>query len=251
MTSSLRLSLLLSIVCIAAATAAAQSANWSYTGKTGPMAWSRLDPAYAACASGHEQSPIDIRKAHLDTSLAPIEFHYIAGPVVLENNGRTIVAHVDPGSYIVIGGVRYNLVEYQFRHPSEEPVKAKLTDMSVQLLHKSADGKMVVLAVRLVENQDAPNAVLAALVDRLPRAAGQTAKVDDMVNTGGLLPSDRGYWTYMGSLTTPPCTEGVRWFVFEQPVTLSRTQLRLFTSILGVNSRPMQDAHGRTIEANE
>jgi len=250
MTSLRRFSVLLSIVCIAAG-AAAQTANWSYSGKTGPITWSKLDPAYAACSAGQDQSPIDIRKARLDTSLAPIEFHYIAGPVVVENNGHTIVVHVDPVSYIVVGGVRYNLVEYQFRHPSEEPVKGKLTDMSVQLLHKSADGKMVILAVRLLENHDAPNAVLATLFDHLPRTAGQTEQVADMVNTGGLLPADRGYWTYMGSLTTPPCTEGVRWFVFEQPVSLSRTQLRIFSSIFGVNSRPLQDAHGRTISANE
>ena len=123
--------------------------------------------------------------------------------------------HVDPGSYIVYGGVRYDLVQFHFHHPAEEPVKGKLSDMVVHLLHKSADGKVIVVAVRLAEDIGKPNAVLAALWPQLPAKVGATEKVTELVNPAGLLPADRGYWTYMGSLTTPPCTEGVRWFVFE------------------------------------
>ena len=201
--------------------------------------------------NGHQQSPLDIRGAHLNKSLQPIEFHYIAGTQTIENNGRTIVVHVNPGSYIVAGGTRYNLLQYEFRTPSEEAVKGKLTDMGVQFLHKSADGQLAILAIRLAENQDAPNALLATLFSDLPKKSGDTAKIADLVNPGGLLPSDRGYWTYMGSLTTPPCTEGVRWFVFQQPVTLSRTQLRNYTSLFRMNTRPLQDPHGRQIEANQ
>jgi carbonic anhydrase len=152
---------------------------------------------------------------------------------------------------MVAGGTRYNLIQYEFRTPSEEAVKGKLTDMSVQFLHKSADGQMAILAVRLAENQDAPNAVLATLFSGLPRKSGETVKISDLINPGGLIPADRGYWTYTGSLTTPPCTEGVRWFVFQQPVTLSRTQLRNYTSLFHMNTRPLQDAHGREIEANQ
>jgi carbonic anhydrase len=159
--------------------------------------------------------------------------------------------HVDPGSYIVADGVRYNLVEYDFRHPSEETVKSKFSDMSIHLIHKSADGKMAIVAVRLIEDQNAPNATLATLWGHLPAVKGKTDKVTDMVNAGGLLPTDRGYWTYEGSLTTPPCTEGVRWFVMEQQVTLSRDQLRAFAGLYKMNTRPMQDPHGRRIEANE
>ena len=232
--------------------AAAQiTAPWSYEGKTGPLRWGKLDPAYEACSKGHEQSPLDIRGAKLNKALQPIEFHYMAGPVTLENDGHTIVAHVNPGSYIVAGGVRYNLVEYDFHHPSEETVKAKLADMSVHLVHKSADGKMAILAVRLSEDRGFPNATLATLWQHLPTAAGKTERITEMVNPGGLLPADRGYWTYMGSLTNPPCTEGVRWFVLEQEITLSRDQLRAYTNLFKMNTRPMQDPHGRHIEANE
>ncbi len=244
--------LLLALFLGMAATASAQSASkWSYEGKTGPLRWAKLDPSYEACSKGHEQSPIDITHAHLDKALPPIEFHYMAGSVTLENTGRTIVAHVNPGSYIVAGGVRYDLVEFDFRHPSEETVQGKLSDMSIHLTHKSADGKLAILAVRLVEDQNRPNALLATLWPHLPTAAGKSEKVADLINPGGLLPTDRGYWTYMGSLTTPPCTEGVRWFVFERQATLSRDQLRAFQYIYKVNTREVQDAHGRRIEANE
>jgi len=247
----MRFSVFAAFVLGMAAMATAQNANWNYEGKTGPLRWGKLDPSYRACSDGHEQSPRDIHGAHLDKALKPIEFHYIAGPVTVENNGRTIVVHVDPGSYIVAGGVRYNLVEFEFRHPGEETVKGKFSDMSAHLVHRSADGKIAILAVRLLENQNFPNALLAALWKHLPTTAGKSEKVAEMINPGGLLPADRGYWTYMGSLTTPPCTEGVRWFVFEQQVTLSRDQLRAFANIYKMNTREIQDPHGRRIEANE
>ena len=243
-----------------AAMAAAQTPNtnvdlnaapWSYLGKTGPLVWGRLDSAYQACSKGHEQSPLDIRGAHLNKSLAPIEFHYIAGAVTVENNGHTIEVHVKPGSYIVAGGVRYELLQFHFHHPSEEAVRGKVTDLSVHLVHKSADGSLAVVAVRMREEAGSPNAVLAALWPHLPKTAGKTEKVTEMVSAGGLLPADRGYWTFMGSLTTPPCTEGVRWFVFEQELSLSRDQLRAFAALFRMNTRGLQDAHGRRIEANE
>jgi carbonic anhydrase len=234
-----------------AASAAAQSVPWQYEGKRGELEWGKLDPAYRTCAKGHEQSPIDIRGARLNKTLKPIEFHYIAGPVRLENDGHTIVAHVDPGSYILVNGVRYDLVEFEFHHPGEEPVRGKLSDLSVHLIHRNAEGKTVILAVRLVENMDSPNAVLATLWPHLPRTTGASEKVTEMVSAGGLLPTDRGYWSYTGSLTAPPCTEGVQWFVFEQELTLSRDQLRIFASLFRINSRSVQDTHGRRIEANE
>ena len=150
---------------------------WEYEGKRGELNWGKLDPAYQACSKGREQSPIDIRGARLDKALAPIEFHYIAGPVTLINDGHTIVARVDPGSYIVAGGVRYELVEFGFHHPSEEAVKGKLSDMSVQLMHRSADGKMAIIAVRLKEDMGNPNAVLATLWPHLPKRPGRVRRL--------------------------------------------------------------------------
>jgi carbonic anhydrase len=236
---------------IAAVAAAQNTANWSYEGKNGPLNWGKLDPAYKDCANGHEQSPIDIRGAHLDKALPPVEFHYLAGPVTLENTGHTIVVHVSPGSYIVAGGARYELQQFHFHHPAEEAVKGKLTDMDVHLVHKSADGKLAVIAVRLVMDRGDANAVIAALWPHLPATTGATEKVADPINPGGFLPQDRGYWTYTGSLTAPPCTEGVRWIIYEDPLGVSLSQLKAFTAIFRMNSRSLQDPHGRRIEANE
>jgi carbonic anhydrase len=233
--------------------AAAQNAppNWSYEGHTGPIVWGKLDPAYQACAHGREQSPIDIRGAHRNSALQPIEFHYVGGSVTLENTGRAIVARVDPGSYILAGGVRYNLLRYEFHRPSEHAVKGKLNDMEVDLIHRSQDGHLATIAVRLSEDRGVPNAVLATLWEHLPATAGSHAKVEDMIDAGGLLPGDRGYWTYTGSELTPPCSEGVQWFVFENDVSMSRDQLRAFAELFRMNTRPLQDLHGRRIQANE
>lgn len=237
--------------CFAVAASAQTGAPWDYTGKTGPLNWGRLDPAYKACGAGHEQSPVDIRGAHLNKALQPIEFHYISGSVELENTGKTVVAHVRPGSYIIANGERYELIQFHFHHPSEEAVKGKLTDMVVHLVHQNAEGKFAVIAVRFSMERGDPNALLAAIWPSLPAKVGDKEKISDMINPGGFLPADRGYWTYTGSLTAPPCTEGVRWFVFEGVLSMSRQQLRSFTSIIPMNARPLQDLHGRRIEADE
>lgn len=250
----MRFALLATFVLTAAVaqSTAQTTAPWDYEGKRGALEWGKLDPAYKACKDGHEQSPIDIRGAHLNKALQPIEFHFLAGPVTLENNGHTVIAHVNPGSYIVAGGVRYDLVQFHFHHPGEEAVRGKITDMDAHLLYKSADGKQAVVAVRLTEDiTTPPNALLSTLWPHLPTKTGETAKVTDLINPGGFLPADRGYWTYMGSLTIPPCTEGIRWFVMEQDMTLSRDQLHAFAALFKVNSRPLQDTHGRRIEADE
>lgn len=232
--------------------AGAQSgAQWEYAGKKGPLVWGKLDPAYQACSKGREQSPIDIHGARLNKKLQPIEFHYMAASLELENTGNLIVAHVKPGSYIVADGVRYDLQSFEFHHPSETSVNGKLTDMDVELLHKSADGKMAIIEIRMALDRGSPNAVLAMLWPHLPKTAGAKEQVADMVNPGGFLPVDRGYWTYMGSLSTPPCTEGVRWFVFENEISVSLDQIRTYSYMFRLASRPLQDAHGRRIEANE
>jgi len=230
---------------------AAQNTNWSYEGHTGPLVWGKLDPAYQACSHGHEQSPVDLKGARLNSALQPIRFHYIGGPVTLENTGRGLIARVDPGSYIVAGGVRYDLLRYEFHHPSEHAVKGRLTDMEVDLIHRSQDGRLAIVAVRLNEDRGVPNAVLATLWQHLPATSGSSAKVEDMIDPGGLLPADRGYWTYTGSELTPPCSEGVLWFVFESDISISREQLRAFADLFRMNTRPLQDLHGRHIEANE
>jgi carbonic anhydrase len=118
-----------------------------------------------------------MRGARLNKALKPIEFHYISGPVTLENDGHTIVGHVDHGSYIIAGGVRYDLISFDFHHPGEETVKNKLTDMSIHLVHQSADGKLAIIAVRLKEDMGNPNAVLATLWPHLPKKPGRAIRL--------------------------------------------------------------------------
>lgn len=248
----MRLHLLAALLLGCPALASAQSgAPWNYYGKTGPLEWGKLDPAYRACSEGHAQSPVDIRGAHLNKSLPAIEFHYLGTSVELENTGNTVRVYPKPGSYIVYDGVRYDLKQFHFHHPSEEAVRGKLTDMVVHLVHESADGKSAVIAVRLAVDRGEPNAILAALWPSLPAKTGGKEKVEEMINPGGFLPGDRGYWTYTGSELTPPCSEGVQWYVFENDVSMSREQVRAFTNLYKMNTRPLQDPHGRKIQANE
>lgn len=253
MRNSLIAALVLGLSTLAAAQNAGQAgAQWDYLGRTGPLNWGKLDPAYRACSKGRAQSPVNLHKARLNKALKAIEFHYIGGPVTLVNDGHAIVVQVVPGSYIVAGGVRYDLVDFTFHHPSEHAVDGDLYDMEVDLLHKSADGKLAMIGVLLSENRDFPNAVLSTLWRHLPVKPGQTEKITDvMVNPGGLFPADPGYWTYTGSLPAPPCTEGVQWFVYETPVKISTAQVDAFTRIFKMNTRPLQSLHGRRIEASE
>jgi carbonic anhydrase len=240
---------LLALPLALTAQSAPQSAPWSYSGKTGPAYWPKLSPDYAVCGEGHEQSPIDIRGAHLNKALKPITFGYIASPASITNNGHTIEVTPAPGSYILFNDTRYDLIHFDFHRPSEHTVKGKLSDMEIHLLHKSAEGKLLVLSVRI--NEGNPNAVIAYLWAHLPQKPGETEKVSEMINPGGMLPVNRAYWTYKGSLTAPPCTEGVRWIVFEDEKELSRDQIKVFSALFKFNSRTLQNPHGRKIEAFE
>ncbi|AXC13222.1 Carbonic anhydrase [Acidisarcina polymorpha] len=224
-------------------------APWSYYGHTGPSNWGRLDPAYSACAKGKLQSPIDIRNPKLNKALPPIEFHYVSGPVNLVNTGHTIRVNVTPGGYIVVGGARYELIEFHFHHPAEDLVNGKLSDMVIDLVHKNAAGELAIIAVRLNEGQD--NGALAALWPSLPKTAGATTSIDATFNPLGLLPSDRSYWSYVGSITVPPCTEGVHWLSMQNPADISQDQLQTFGRLYPDNAHPLQATHGRKIEASQ
>jgi carbonic anhydrase len=233
------------------ATAAAAQTPWGYVGKDGPMNWGRLDPSYRACADGKLQSPIDIRGAKLNKGLQPLDFHFVAAPVTLENTGNLIVAHMRAGSTLSAEGALYQLQDMVFHHPSEHAVRGKLSDMDVDMVFKGGDGKMAMVTVRLSMERGEANAIVTSLWEHLPTTTGSREEVPTLINPGGLLPRDVSYWAYSGSLTTPPCTEGVRWYVMQQEISISRQQLRQFAGMFRINSRPLQDAHGRKIEAHE
>lgn len=224
-------------------------APWTYYGRKGPSSWGKLDPAYSACSKGKEQSPIDIRGAKRNAALQPIEFHYISGPVTMVNTGITVRVDVAPGGYIVFNGVRYDLVEFHFHHPAEDLVDGKLSDIQIDLVHKSADGKKAIIGVRL--NEGRVNGSLAALWPSLPNKAGAQATIQDYFNPLGLLPLDRSYWSYIGSITVPPCTEEVQWLAMQNPTELAQDQLETFARLYPDNARPIQSTHGRKIESSK
>jgi carbonic anhydrase len=224
-------------------------AAWTYYGRKGPSSWGKLDPTYSACSKGKQQSPIDIRGSKRNPSLQPIEFHYVSGPVTLVNTGITVRVDVTPGGYIVFNGVRYDLVEFHFHHPAEDLVEGKLSDIQIDLVHKNAAGQKAIIGVRL--NEGRVNGSLAALWPRLPATSGAKATIQDVFNPLGLLPLDRSYWSYMGSITVPPCTEGVKWIAMQNPTELAQDQLEAFARLYPDNARPLQATHGRKIEASQ
>jgi carbonic anhydrase len=218
--------------------------HWSYEGATGPAHWADLEKDYGPCRLGKEQSPIDIRGAR-QADLAPIAFAYTAGPAEIVNNGHTVQVTPKSGGAIRAGGVEYKLLQFHFHTPSEERIQGKAHDMVAHFVHKDAAGKLAVVAVLLDGGKE--TAAWKAIFDSLPGKEGETRDLAS-VDPAALLPSARGYYTFVGSLTTPPCSEGVRWFVLRQPVTVSPGETAAFRKIYPHNARPTQPVNGRAIE---
>jgi carbonic anhydrase len=230
---------------------ASEHAHWSYSGATGPAQWSRLEADFGTCASGKSQSPIDIRhEAVHDASLPPIQFSYQPVPLKIVDNGHTIQINYAPGSFITIGDQRYELVQFHFHHPSEEKIDGQGFDMVAHLVHKDAAGKLAVVAVLFTPG--AGNPLLDTLWRNVPKDENhESAPAAVQVNAADLLPKDRSYYSFTGSLTTPPCTEGVRWFVLRHPGNLSAQQLQVFATRYPMDARPVQPINGRDISASK
>lgn len=221
---------------------------WSYAGATGPAHWAELDPEYAACR-GAAQSPIDIREAVKDGA-PEIRLEYRSAPLeFLINNGRAIrVNYHGPAnaSFLVVGEERYQLTQFHFHHPSEEYVHGKASAMSIHFMHEAGDGKLAAVAVLLKVGK--ANPAIGPIWEHMPPAEGKEQEVPGaVVNPAGLLPADLGYYEYSGSLTGPPCTEGVRWFVMKTPVEISAEQVRAYAKLYPHNVRPVQSGNGRVV----
>ena len=243
---------LLALVCSGTTAFAAGAApHWSYEGHGGPAHWAALEPEFASCKIGHTQSPIDIRtKAIKGEALPSIEFAYKPGTAKIVDNGHTIQVVPAAGDAITIGGHRYELVQFHFHKPSEESIDGKRRDMVAHFVHKDASGKLAVVAVLL--QTGAANPVVAALWNNLP--AHKELEVDvkgAQIDPADLLPRDRGYYTFEGSLTTPPCSEGVTWYVLKSPAQLSSGEIARFAKAYPMNARPVQPLNGRVVRASQ
>ena len=244
------------VVCLLAARATAAPAqesdrgpSWAYTGNESPTHWGDLDPAFQTCKVGKHQSPIDITKTE-KAKLDAIEFHYHASPLKVTDNGRSLQVTYAPGSFITVGGHQYNLMQFHFHHPSEERIHGKNRAMAAHLVHSDADGKLAVVAVLL--ETGSPNGTIQSVWDNLPKEKNAVHAVDDVsVNASDLLPPDHGYYTFTGSLTTPPCSEDVTWFVLKAPVTISSAELETFARLYPLNARPVQALNGRVVKESE
>jgi carbonic anhydrase len=222
---------------------------WDYEGPRGAQHWSELDPAYSVCNRGSEQSPIDIRHPQ-KAKLPALRFEYATEAVnYVINNAHTVrVNYHDPaglGSYLIVGGKRFQLTQFHFHRPSEEYVNGKAYDMVLHLMHQGTDGAIVGVAVFL--KAGASNPVIQQIWDHMPAHEGQRAVPGLKLNPGALLPTDRAYYSYRGSQTAPPCTEGVRWYVLKAPVEISRQQIAAFAALYPHDVRPPQPLNGRTV----
>ncbi len=219
--------------------------HWAYEGDAGPADWATLAPDFALCGSGNRQSPIDIREG-IKVDLEPINFEYRDSAFRVIDNGHTVQVNMGSGNAIRVMGKRFNLVQFHFHHPAEELIDGHAAEMVVHLVHKDADGKLAVIAVLLEAGQAQPE--IQNVWNNLPLERNEEVHATSRLNVLNLLPEDRRYYTYMGSLTTPPCTEGVLWMVMKTPVQVSAEQIALFSRLYPMNARPVQATAGRMIK---
>jgi carbonic anhydrase len=223
----------------------APHSHWTYKGPSDPKHWGELDPAFASCSNGHHQSPINITGAKA-ADLPALKFDYNAVPLTIIDNGHTVMVTYASGSTLTVGDKVYKLTQFHFHHPSEEHINGEEFDMVAHLVHADAEGHLAVVAVLF--KKGAANPLLETLWKNIPPEKEKTVTPPDVsVNVKNLLPTDVGYYTFSGSLTTPPCTEGVTWYVLKATATLSPQQLATFAKLYPADNRPIQPTYQREI----
>ena len=220
--------------------------HWSYSGATGAEKWGTLDNEFASCGIGQRQSPIDIRHT-VKADLPPIQFAYKPIPLSIVDNGHSIKVDTPGAGGIVVDGERYELVQFHFHKPSEEKIYGKAYDMVVHLVHQSKDGKLAVVGVLMEAGKE--QKLIRTLWTHLPLEQNKAVVRDDVkIDPTQLIPPKPGYYTFLGSLTTPPCSEGVLWMVMKTPIQVSKEQLASFNTVYKNNVRPIQPTNGRVIK---
>jgi len=216
--------------------------HWEYDGAAGPDHWGTLSPDFQACAMGREQSPIDLRWP-IPAQTGPIETAFRETPLRIVNNGHTIQVNCAPGSQSRIDGTVYDLLQFHFHHPSEHLLAGRRFDLECHFVHKSAAGGFAVLGVLIQPGTE--NAALKPVFEHMPAKAGSELAMAATIRPDLLLPADRHYFRYAGSLTTPPCSEGIVWSVYRQPIEASAAQIRSFAQLFAGNARPVQPQFNR------
>jgi carbonic anhydrase len=221
------------------------SPHWLYGGAENPTQWGQLSKDFSLCETGKDQSPINIKYAILSTP-AKINFDYKSSPLVVVNNGHTIQVNYEQGSSVMINDEKYELVQFHFHTPSEHEINNKAAAMELHLVHRNESGKLAVVGVMLTKGKENP--LITEIWKNIP-ATGKTNAISNvMINAANLLPSSKSYYSYAGSLTTPPCSEGVKWNIFVEPITVSEEQIEAFEKIYQVDARPIQPTNRRAIQ---
>lgn len=224
------------------------TAHWAYKGEAGPANWGDLKNEYATCGQGTQQSPIDIRSDNaISADLGAIQFDYKAVPLKVVNNGHTIQVNYAPGSSITVAGKTYQLLQFHFHTPSEHTVNGEAAPMELHFVHRNDAGELAVVGVMTEKGQ--MHEALQPVWDRLPHEINKEMTVAGLqVDAATLLPPQSGnYYHYMGSLTTPPCSEIVSWFVLKDPIVVSEAQIARFIDMIGANARPVQGINRRLV----
>lgn len=222
----------------------AEAPHWEYRGKHGPDHWAEIDRANKVCAVGNQQSPIDL-KGSIRADVEPLSPKWNKGAAKIINNGHTIQVNMPSGNVLKRDGLDYELLQFHFHAPSEHLVDDKAYPMEMHFVHRHAEsGKLAVVGVFLTPGET--NSTFAALAGNFPQHAGDEGTVPAFT-PAELLPSSLHYWTYEGSLTTPPCSEIVTWLVVSQPLTVSAEDIKRFTSIYSANARPVLPTNRRIL----
>ncbi len=227
--------------------AAHKDIHWSYEGAGAPGKWGALNPAWKSCDNGKRQSPIDIRDG-IGVDLAPIKFDYVPSYFRILDDGHTVKVRVGVSSRIQVMGRSFDLVEFHFHRPSEERIDGRGFDMVAHLVHKDMDGRLAVVAILIERGEEHP--LVQTLWNNLPLEKHHDYAPGVSIDPSQLLPEGQTYYTYMGSLTTPPCSEDVLWMVMKQPVQLSPEQIAIFARLYPMNARPVQAPNDRLIKAS-
>jgi carbonic anhydrase len=218
------------------------AADWSYGGAHGPEHWGEIDAASRVCAAGGQQSPIDIATT-VKAELPRLDFAWGRGADTIVNNGHTIQLNTAAGSTLTVGKDRYKLLQFHFHRPSEHQIGGKTFPMEAHFVHQAPSGALGVVGVMMVAGRRNP--VFKTIVTTMPQAAGPAVKADARINPNGLLPARRGYFSYAGSLTTPPCSEVVSWMVLTDPIEVAEADIAAFAKLYAMNARPAQKANRR------
>lgn len=219
--------------------------HWEYEGEAGPENWGALSEDFALCSEGLEQSPIDITAADAE-NLTDLIFNYQPSTLEIVNNGHTIQANVTPGSFLSTNTDRYELRQFHFHHPSEHTINGDPAAMELHFVHVNQEGEIAVIGVLLAIGEE--NRAYMPVLNSMPTAAGETMLVEASFSMESLMPQSRLYYAYSGSLTTPPCTEGVTWLLLTTPVEISAEQVEQFADIFELNARPVQDLNDREVQ---